>query len=137
MGVVAIIVCIVGFTFLKVFFFDRPDRLFGMWGPPDRRDMFEELPYDPYVGDDECAACGSVVVDLVEPGVYSCRECGHMGGSQYPEYARRKADERLVQGSPEQKLARARGLLEPGHGGGLSHREQLRLGFWPQTRAWR
>ena len=63
------------------------------------------------VEDDRCAACDSRVVERIEEGVYRCTECGHTGGTRYPEWFARKQREEAMSQSPERRQASAVGLL--------------------------
>ena len=71
----------------------------------------EKWVHDPEDDDDSCAVCESRAVHLIEAGVYKCRECGHVGGSGYADYAKRKLEEKLMSEPMHKRRAKARDLL--------------------------
>ncbi len=61
--------------------------------------------------DDACAACDSALIEMLELGVYRCTECGHTGGSRYPEWYAQKTRDQQTQWSPQKRRATAAALL--------------------------
>lgn len=78
----------------------------------DRRQTWRNARvHDPEDDDDSCAVCESRAVDRLDVGVYKCRECGHVGGSGYADYAKRKLEDKLLSEPMHKRRAKARELL--------------------------
>jgi len=67
--------------------------------------------FDAEADDTACAACESTHLEFIDEGVYRCKDCGHTGGTRYPEWFKRKEREKIMVQSPQKRRRAAAGIL--------------------------